>query len=292
MSPTLATTPPSRSGSSRFVTPTFLPESFSSAAVICESWRGVERLGRGDLGGDAAGLAPRSSRRARARSPGSDDEPLAVEQQVDEVLACAAATPIALEQRVDHLAAIGAADRRVGQRGTAARPTRSSPSRACAGRRRACRGCLLACRSRRPPRVATGEATGHHQRASFAALAPWTSVMNVADQLAADRRRSSSRAGASRSRRPRPRSPRGSSVRARELDLGGDPQLGVALHLRGLALSAASRMRFLSASASARMPSTSFLISSSASLSRVSYSASLSAACSRSFAASSSAVLI
>ena len=55
---------------------------------------------------------------------------------------------------------------------------------------------------------------------------------------------------------------------------------------------AASRMRFLSASASARMPSTSFLTSASTSLMRASYSASFSAACSRSLAASSSAVLI
>ena len=39
------------------MTLTFLPESFSSAAVICGELAGVERLRRDDLGGDAAGAA-------------------------------------------------------------------------------------------------------------------------------------------------------------------------------------------------------------------------------------------
>ena len=166
------------------MTATFLPESFSSAAVIWRQLRGIERLGRHDLGGDAAGLGL-DHRVELARDRRQRRQALAVEQQVDEVASSSAATPIAL--RAARRGPCGG--RRGGSPGSRASSASSGESFiAFASERRSAPilSRLLCSRADLEDGlgVAAGEASGDHP---FRLRRP-TFVMNVADELASDRR--------------------------------------------------------------------------------------------------------
>ena len=149
--------------------------------------------------------------------------------------------------------------------------TSSSPWRASGGRRRSCRGRPAASRCRRSPWRNDGRASGTISvppcgvRSTFGDERVDELVLVVAGDLLAQELLGRAGGGrghlAASAARARARSRRRSAARRRASSARP-------------ASSAASRMRFLSASASARMPSTSFLTSASTSLMRVSYSAS------------------
>jgi len=78
VSPSLATTPPSSSGSSRRLTATFLPEIFSSALMICDSWlasSGRAEVTSAEIRPDRASIIASTSREIASsddsRSPSS-----------------------------------------------------------------------------------------------------------------------------------------------------------------------------------------------------------------------------
>src|SRR3569623_1486626 len=245
--------------------------------------RRIERLRGGDLGGDATGLCL-DHRVELARDAGQRAHALAVEQEIDEV-AHRRHDAHVLEQRVDHLAAVLAADRgRRQRRLQLGRILHRLCERADVGAQLV-ETALLRADLEDGLRVAARKRAGDHD-----ALCVSTLLMNVLTRP----RCSSAVTWVLRSFSV-------AWVAARVTSLVSAVRassISAAIRCSASRLSiaawvcACSKIRALSASASARIPSTSFMISSSRPLTRASFSSSFAFASSRSCAASSSAFLI